>query len=148
MSDGIMAIFLVINIPLNQSRKSSQLGEQSRTRWGNLPFIYVDAIFLIYSIIWAKIWKKNCNCVQNLAQNWADWYMNGLLFLEKLVFVWVYFQIPWRHIPTKTKLEYPPWIWTWKSTKRWSPVTSIKILLITNLYSTSYRYRLETWNLC
>ena len=46
--------------------------------------------------------------VQNLAQNWADWYMNGLLFLEKLVFVWAYFQIPWRHIPTKTKLEYPP----------------------------------------
>ena len=48
--------------------------------------------------------------VQNLAQNWADWFMNGLLFLEKLVFVWVYFQIPWRHIPTKTKLEYwvPP----------------------------------------
>ena len=45
--------------------------------------------------------------VQNLAQNRADWYMNGLLFLEKLVFVWVYFQIPWRHIPTKTKLEYP-----------------------------------------
>ena len=34
--------------------------------------------------------------------------MNELLFLEKLVFVWVYFQIPWRHIPTKTKLEYPP----------------------------------------
>ena len=34
--------------------------------------------------------------------------MNELLFLEKLVFVWVYFQTPWRHIPTKTKLEYPP----------------------------------------
>ena len=34
--------------------------------------------------------------------------MNGSLFLEKLVFVWVYFQIPWWHIPTKTKLEYPP----------------------------------------
>ena len=33
--------------------------------------------------------------------------MNGLLFLEKLVFVWVYFQILWWHIPTKTKLEYP-----------------------------------------
>ena len=45
-------------MPLNQSRKSSQLGEQSRTRWGNLPFIYVDAILPIYSIIWAKIWKK------------------------------------------------------------------------------------------
>ena len=55
-----------------------------------------------------KILEKNCNFVQNLAQNCADWYMNGLLFLEKLVFVWVYFQILWRHIPTKTKLEYPP----------------------------------------
>ena len=44
----------------------------------------------------------------NLSQNWADWYMNGSLFLEKLVFVWVYFQISWWHVPTKTKLEYPP----------------------------------------
>ena len=52
--------------------------------------------------------EKICNFVQNLAQNRADWYMNGLLFLEKLVFVWVYFQIPWQHIPTKTKPEYPP----------------------------------------
>ena len=43
---------------------------------------------------------------QILAKNWTDWYMNGSLFLEKLVFVWVYFQIPWQHIPTKTKLEY------------------------------------------
>ena len=55
-----------------------------------------------------KILEKIGNFVQNLAQNWADWYMNGLLFLEKLVFVWVYFQIPGQHIPTKTKLEYPP----------------------------------------
>ena len=55
-----------------------------------------------------KILEKMGNFVQNLAQNWVDWYMNGLLFLEKLVFVWVYFQIPWRHIPTKTKLEYQP----------------------------------------
>ena len=45
---------------------------------------------------------------QNLAQNWVDWYMNGSLFLEKLVFVWVYVQILWQHVPTKTKLEYPP----------------------------------------
>ena len=58
-----------------------------------------------------KILEKIGNFVQNLAQNWAGWYMNGLLFLEKLVFVWVYFQIPWRHIPTKTKLEYPPRVW-------------------------------------
>ena len=35
-------------------------------------------------------------------KNWADWYMNGSLFLEELVFVWSIF------IPTKTKLEYPP----------------------------------------
>ena len=33
--------------------------------------------------------------------------MNGSIFLEKLVFVWVYFQILRRHIPTKTKFEYP-----------------------------------------
>ena len=34
-------------------------------------------------------------------------YMNGWLFLEKLVFVWVYFQISLWHVPTKTKLKYP-----------------------------------------
>ena len=34
--------------------------------------------------------------------------MGHFFFLQKLVFVWVYFQILWRHIPTKTKLEYPP----------------------------------------
>ena len=66
-----------------------------------------------------RILEKICHFVQNLAQNLADWCMNGLLFLEKLVFVWVYLQIPWRHIPTKTKLEYPPgirptrWWWLW-----------------------------------
>ena len=32
----------------------------------------------------------------------------GHFFLEKLVFVCVYFQILLLHIPTKTKLEYPP----------------------------------------
>ena len=31
----------------------------------------------------------------------VDWYMNGSLFLEKLVFVWGYFEIPKRHIPLK-----------------------------------------------
>ena len=59
-----------------------------------------------------KILEKSGDFVQNLAKNWTDWYMNGSLFLEKLVFVWVYFQIPWRHIPTKTKLEYPPGTFT------------------------------------
>ena len=55
-----------------------------------------------------KILEKIGTFVQNLAQNWADWYMNRLLFLEKLVFVWVYFQIPWWHIPTKPNLSTPP----------------------------------------
>ena len=40
------------------------------------------------------------NFAQNLAENWSNWYIKGSLFLEKLVFVWVYFQILWRHIPT------------------------------------------------
>ena len=59
---------------------------------------------------WLKftnILEKSGGFAQNLAKNWTDWYINGSLFLEILVFVWVYFQIPWRHIPTKTKLEYP-----------------------------------------
>ena len=34
-----------------------------------------------------KIWEKSSDFAQNLAQNPADWYMNGSLFLEKLVFV-------------------------------------------------------------
>ena len=29
-----------------------------------------------------KILEKIGNFVQNLAQNWADWYMNGLHFLK------------------------------------------------------------------
>ena len=62
---------------------------------------------LVYDSYGWVDFSKIGNFVQNLAQNWADWNINGLLFLEKLVFVWVYFQIPWRHIPTKTKLEYP-----------------------------------------
>ena len=55
-----------------------------------------------------KILEKSGDFAQNFAKNGTEWYMNGSPFLEKLVFVWVYFQIPWRHIPTKTKLEYPP----------------------------------------
>ena len=54
-----------------------------------------------------KILEKSDDFAQNLEQNWSNWNMNESLFLEKLVFVWVYFQILQRHIPTKTKLEYP-----------------------------------------
>ena len=51
-----------------------------------------------------KIWEKSGDFAQTLAQSWAD-YMNGSLFLEKLVFVWIFFRISRRHIPTKIKLE-------------------------------------------
>ena len=54
-----------------------------------------------------KIFEKLGYFAHNLAKNWTDWCMNGSLFLEILVFEWVYFQILWWHIPTKTKLEYP-----------------------------------------
>ena len=53
-----------------------------------------------------KFWKSG-DFAQNLAENWSNWYMNESLVFEKLVFVWVYFQILWRRIPTKTELEYP-----------------------------------------
>ena len=55
-----------------------------------------------------KMWEKLGDFAQNSAQNWADCYMNTSFFLEKLVFVRVYFQISWEHLPTKTKLEDPP----------------------------------------
>ena len=49
-------------------------------------------------VILLKIWQKI-----GPIGIWMDHF-----FLEKLVLVWVYFQILWQHIPTKTKLEYPP----------------------------------------
>ena len=52
--------------------------------------------------------KKILEKLGDWAYNWSDWYMNVSLFLEKLVFVWVFFQILQLHIPTETKLEYPP----------------------------------------
>ena len=70
-------------------------------------------IFQNFSQNWLKsnkIYEKSGDFAQYLAQNWFNWYINGSLFLEKLVFVWVYFQIPLRHIPSKTKLEYLPWV--------------------------------------
>ena len=56
-----------------------------------------------------KILEKSCDFPQNFAPNRADWYMNGSLFLENIgIYMPVYFQSPWQHIPTKTKLENPP----------------------------------------
>ena len=55
-----------------------------------------------------KIVKNWVTLLKNMVQNRANWYMNGSLFLEKFIsIIWVYFQISWRHVPTKTKLEYP-----------------------------------------
>ena len=91
----------------------------------NLVYEWVD--FSKFGQIWLKfkkILEKFCNFVQNL----ANWYINGLLFLEKLVFVWVYFQIPWRHIHTKTKLEYPPGPFTPQNLRGLHTNTNINLL--------------------
>ena len=45
--------------------------------------------------IWTKIGSNLRIFWKNwviLLKNWTDWYMNGSLFLEKFVFIWVYFQ--------------------------------------------------------
>ena len=52
----------------------------------------------------AQILEKSCD----FAWNWADWYMNGSLFLENLEFVWVYYQILRQYIPTKNQTWVPP----------------------------------------
>ena len=52
-----------------------------------------------------EILEKSGDFIQHLVQNCSDRFMNGALFLEKLVFVWVCFQILQWHIPIKTKLE-------------------------------------------
>ena len=48
------------------------------------------------------------NFGQNLAQNLPDWYMNGSLFLWRLVFVWIQFQIPSGISLRKPNLSSPP----------------------------------------
>ena len=66
----------------------SNLGQN----WLKLKKILENQVILL------KIWPKIG----------PHWYMNWSHFLEKLVFVWVSFQILWWHIPTKTKLKYLP----------------------------------------
>ena len=49
----------------------------------NLVYEWVD--FSKFGQIWLKfkkILEKIGNFVQNLVQNWADWYMNGYFFLK------------------------------------------------------------------
>ena len=77
-------------------------------------------MFPTFSQIWLKfkkiiekktIEKKIIKKSDNFAQNLANWYMNGLLFhLRKRIL----FEILWRHIPTKTKLEYAPGAQNWR----------------------------------
>ena len=58
-----------------------------------------------------KLLKKLGDFTQSFAQNWTDWYMNGSLFLEKLlVFVWVYFQNPQRHVLYQNQTQLHPWV--------------------------------------
>ena len=80
-----------------------------------LNLVYEWVNFSKFSHIWVKIWpkfkkifEKSGNSAQNLAQNRSDWYMNGSLFLQKLLFVWFYIQIMRRSICTKTKLSIHP----------------------------------------
>ena len=77
----------------------------------NLVYEWID--FSKSGQIWAKngsnlrkFWKKSVisfNIWPKIGS--IGIWLFGLLFLEKLVFVWVYFQI---RGGTKTKLEYPP----------------------------------------
>ena len=57
-------------------------------------------IFKIFSF-WIIIHLRKC------WNNWDDLARNESLFLAELMFVQVFIQILWRHIHTKTKLEYP-----------------------------------------
>ena len=79
----------------------------------NLVYEWVD--FSKVPQIWAKIgsnlrklWKNRVILLKIWLKIGPIGMWMGHFFLKKLVFVWVYFQILWRHIPTKTKLEYPP----------------------------------------
>ena len=51
-----------------------------------------------------KILEKLGDFAKNLPQNLTNWYMNVSLFLKKLVFVWVYFQIL---STTKVEILFP-----------------------------------------
>ena len=65
--------------------------------------VYEWVVFSKFAQIWAKIGSNLRKFGKKLVFLWKFGPK-----LSRLVYVWVYFQIPWRHIPTKTKLEYPP----------------------------------------
>ena len=51
--------------------------------------------------------EKSGDFAQNLAKNLDRLVYEWVTFSWKLGICMVYFQIPWLHIPTETKLEYP-----------------------------------------
>ena len=97
----------------------------------NLVYEWVDFSNFFPKSAKIKILENPGNFNQNWGQNWADWYMNGSIFLEKLVFVWVYFQIPQQHVITKTKLEYPPGLHHRQTENNLKMVTLKYILAVT-----------------
>ena len=73
--------------------------------------VYEWDFFFKFEPNWFKfkeILEKSGNFGQNLVQNQADWYMNGSLFLGKFGICMGLLSNFRRHVPTKTKTEYPP----------------------------------------
>ena len=60
-----------------------------------------------------KISEKSGDYAQNFAQNWAAWYMNESLFLEKLVFVWDTLKFRGGTSLPKPSLSTPPPVPDW-----------------------------------
>ena len=82
---------------------------ESASWYMNDPFqndkfgIWMGRFFKIFQ----KFWKNQVILLKIWSKIGPIGVWIGLFFLEKLVFVWVYFHIWWRHVQTKTKLEYP-----------------------------------------
>ena len=82
----------------------------------NVLYEWVD--FSKFSQTWAKIdldlrkfWKNRVILLKISPQIGQIGTWMGHFLLKTLVYIWVYFQCPWQHIPTKTKLENPPGSW-------------------------------------
>ena len=99
---------ICVRDPCGAYLHQNQLLDMWMTPYKTQDYVYEWVEFSKFSQIWARIGS-------NLRKFWKNWTillkiwlicMIGSLLLEKLVFVWVYFQISWQHIPTKTKLEY------------------------------------------
>ena len=108
----ICSRFLGRNMPKGTRYKKPDRDVLPKMHYKMQNLVYEWVNFSKFAQIWAKIGSnlRTFEKMGDLAQNKTDWFMNGSLFLEKLVLVWVYFQIPWWHIPIKTKLKYPPTI--------------------------------------